>query len=165
MLLSIATGFGLPRQVAALTAGALFSFTVGFIIAWLAATTGCLLTYYIANYGLYGWVNKRYPDKTQAIHNFLSQQTFVKALVIRILPLGSNFITNIVAGATKTPLVPFTLGTAVGFIPQMILFTLIGSGVVLASNSSTLLAIALTVIALVLIIWLYRKSKTKNADL
>lgn len=166
LLLTIGTGLGLPRQIAAFTAGLLFNLVFGFALALIAATGGCMLTYYLSNFGLYQWLSKKYPHKTQKIQQFLADQTFVKALIIRILPLGSNFITNIVAGATRTPFIPFVSGTFVGFIPQMILFALLGSGVSLAAETQQQLTFVCLAVAMLLISWLFyqRRKSTSHTN-
>lgn len=163
-LLALATGLGLPRQIAAFTTGFLFDVLLGFFLALTAATAGCLLTYFLANKGLSHWFYRRYPEKCQTIHQFLSEQTFLKALIIRILPLGSNFLTNIVAGSTRIPLVPFVTGTCIGFIPQMLLFSALGSGIEMSTESKQQITIASTLCALLLIIKLFVHYRNKNAS-
>ena len=99
------------------------------------------------------------------IHDFLSESTFVKALIIRILPLGSNFVTNIIAGATRIPFTPYVAGSALGFIPQMVVFTLAGGGIKLASEQQSQLTVILVLIAclLGLFLWLTkRQQKSKG---
>lgn len=159
IMLSIATGLGLPRQVAALSASMLFGVKLGFIIATAATVTGCMLTVITTRYLLADWVFKKFPDKTTTVHDFLSENTFLKALIIRILPLGSNFITNIVAGATRIPFLPYISGSFIGFIPQMVIFSLAGGGARLVSEYEQGIAILLTCLAVMLIIGLWIKKR------
>lgn len=163
LLLSVTTAIGLPRQIAAFSAGYFFSFYIGVTLATLATTLGCLLTYLISQHGLYQLVEKKFPAKVKTIRAFLSEATFLKALVIRILPLGSNFLTNIVAGATKTPLIPYVSGSFIGFIPQMVLFSLIGSGVSISlaqQNQLTLWLGALAIGLILLLVFRHKKRAT-----
>ncbi|WP_286263462.1 TVP38/TMEM64 family protein [Thalassotalea atypica] len=157
--LSIGTGIGLPRQIAALTAGYCFDYWIGFSLALSATTLGCFFSYQIAQMALHQRVHRRYPVHTAKVHSFLSTSTFIKALIIRILPLGSNFLTNLIAGATNIPRSPFIIGSCVGFIPQMLLFSLIGSGIEVAQHDQRSLAILLTGVSLILIITLYFRHK------
>ena len=164
-VLAIGTGIGLPRQIAALSAGMLFGIKIGFAIATLATITGCILTFTVSRYLLADLVFKRFPDKSTLIHDFLSESTFVKALIIRILPLGSNFVTNVIAGATRIPFTPYVAGSALGFIPQMVVFTLAGGGIKLASEQQSQLTVFLVLIAclLGLFLWLTkRQQKSKG---
>jgi len=161
LLLSVSTAIGLPRQIAAFSAGYFFTFAIGVTLATLATTMGCLITYLASQHGLYQIAEKKFPAKVKSIQTFLSEATFVKALVIRILPLGSNFLTNIVAGATKTPLIPYVSGSFIGFIPQMVLFALIGSGVSISAAQQNQLTLWLGSFALGLILWLIIRHKKR----
>ena len=159
LILSLATAIGLPRQIAALSAGTLYGAKIGFLIATAATISGCMLTFIACRFCLGNWVYQRFPDKTKVIHDFLSSSTFTKALIIRILPLGSNFITNIVAGATKIPFTPYVAGSALGFVPQMVIFSLAGAGIKLAAATEQQLTLALAGLALGLIAILYFQHK------
>lgn len=139
--LTVSTAIGLPRQIAAISASFLFGFNQGIVIATLATTFGCALTFVTTRYWCANWVFTRFPENSKKIQKFLSQNTLIKALIIRLLPLGSNFITNIVAGATRIPFIPYITGSFIGFIPQMILFSFAGSGISLASNDKSLLTL------------------------
>lgn len=161
LILSLATAVGLPRQIAALSAGTLYGAKLGFLIATAATISGCMLTFIACRYCLGNWVYQRFPDKTKVIHGFLASSTFTKALTIRILPLGSNFMTNIVAGATNIPFAPYVAGSALGFVPQMVIFSLAGAGMQLAAGTQQQLTLVLTGLALGLMVMLYIQHKRK----
>ncbi|WP_448214013.1 TVP38/TMEM64 family protein [Colwellia sp. MEBiC06753] len=162
MTLSVATSIGLPRQLAAFSAGMLCGAVYGFFIALTATVFGCTLTAITARYLLANWLKRNFQQKAQVVHQFLASDTFIKALVIRILPLGSNFLTNIIAGATRIKLRPYVLGSAIGFIPQMVIFSLIGSGITIAKEQQQELTLSLLIIALILIAMLWLKPKIKK---
>jgi len=162
LCLSLATAIALPRQVAALSAGALFGITQGFIVATLATTTGCILTFLACRFFLANRVKQRFPQKTAIVHQFLSKNTFVKALIIRILPLGSNFLTNVIAGATKVPFKAYVLGSFIGFIPQMILFSMAGGGIKLATEQEQDVVLTLSLVAILLVIALMVNNHLKK---
>jgi uncharacterized membrane protein YdjX (TVP38/TMEM64 family) len=44
------------------------------------------------------------------------------------MPVGSNILTNLLAGVSSVPALPFLLGSALGFVPQTAIFALLGSG-------------------------------------
>ena len=160
-ILSIGTAIGLPRQIAALSAGYFFSLTIGFTLALTATTLGCVLTYHLSQFGLYQFVHRKFPTKSAAVENFLSESTFSKALLIRLLPLGSNFITNIVAGATQAPRLSFFTGSCLGFIPQMLLFSAIGSGIAISAADQKKLSLTLAFAAIVIGVYLYLSHKKR----
>ncbi len=157
-LLLLATSIGLPRQIAAFSSGYLFGVVPGAILATLAATAGCLLTLTISQYFLYKIITNKYPENVNKTNIFFAQQTFTKALIIRLLPAGSNFITNVIAGVVKVPRKTYLLGTGIGFIPQMFIFSLAGSGVRIENSHHIILSAGLCLIAIFLGGWLYRNS-------
>lgn len=163
VFLSLATSIGLPRQIAALVAGINLGALVGVIIATLATTLGCLITFSISRYLLSGKITQKYPEQLAKLSTFLGEQTFLKAIVIRILPLGSNFITNIIAGVSKVSMRAYVSGSFVGFIPQMIIFSLAGSGIRLGAHNELIASGLLFVIALLISIYLVKKHKKRQA--
>ena len=162
VFLSLATSIGLPRQIAALVAGINLGAFIGVIIATLATTLGCLITFSISRYFLSDKIARKYPNKLEKLSEFLSEKTFLKALIIRILPLGSNFLTNIIAGVSKVSMPAYVSGSFVGFIPQMIIFSLAGSGIRLGEKNELIASVTLFVIALLLSGYLVRKHKEKS---
>lgn len=162
MFLAVATSLGLPRQIAALVAGINLGALIGVIIATLAATLGCLITFSVARYLLSNSISRKYPNQLAKLSDFLGERTFLKAIVIRILPLGSNFITNIIAGVSKVSMPAYVSGSFVGFIPQMTIFSLAGSGIRLGAQNELIASAVLFVIALMLTGYLIKKHKAKN---
>lgn len=157
---ALLSSIGLPRQISAFTCGYSLGLTEGVIIATLAVTLGCYLTVLFSSRFLQKLVLNKYPKQQSVIVNFLSEQLIYKATIIRILPLGSNFLTNIIAGACKLNHQQFVLGSFIGFIPQMIIFTLAGTGIRLANNTHIIASITLFVIAAALSLWLYKRHKS-----
>ncbi len=162
VFLSFMTSIGLPRQIAALVAGINLGALAGAIIATLAATLGCLITFSVARYLLSDKIATKYPSKLKKLSNFLGERTFLKAIVIRILPLGSNFLTNIIAGVSKVSMPAYVSGSFVGFIPQMVIFSLAGSGIRLGAQNELIASAILFIIALVITAYLVRKHKTRD---
>ena len=161
IFLALATSIGLPRQIAALVAGINLGAFIGMIIATLAATLGCLITFSVARHLLSDKITDKYPNKLEKLSAFLGEQTFLKAIIIRILPLGSNFLTNIIAGVSKVSMPAYVSGSFVGFIPQMMIFSLAGSGIRLGAQNEIIASVTLFVIALLLTAYLVRKYKAK----
>jgi len=160
IFLSLATSIGLPRQIAALVAGINLGAIIGVMVATLAATLGCLITFSVARYLLSTKISRKYPNQLLKLSEFLGERTFLKAIVIRILPLGSNFLTNIIAGVSKVSMPAYVGGSFVGFIPQMIIFSLAGSGIRLGAQNELMASAILFVIALLLTIYLVKKHRS-----
>lgn len=160
--LSLGTSVGLPRQIAALVAGINLGAFSGVIIATLAATLGCFITFSVARYLLSERITRKYPHQLAKLSSFLGEQTFLKAIVIRILPLGSNFLTNIIAGVSKVSMSAYVSGSFIGFIPQMLIFSLAGSGIRLGAQNELIASAVLFIIALLISAYLLKKHRAQS---
>ena len=158
LLLTPALAIGLPRQIAALSAGFLFGAGFGVLLATISAIVGCLITLLLARKLLSNLVEQQYPEPLAKVSYFFSHHTFIKALIIRLVPAGSNFLTNVLAGTARTPISPFIFGSAVGFIPQMTIFSLMGAGLQVNGQQQLMLSVVLLFMALLLSGYLYRKN-------
>ena len=168
LFVSLATALlsvGMPRQVVAFLAGYAFGFSEGLLYSTLAATLSCGLCFSISRLWARRWVNRRYPSKILKINRFLTGQTCLKTIVIRLLPIGNNLLTNVVAGVTTVRPMPFIVGSAIGYLPQMIIFSLMGKGVVVQSGWKMALSVILMGISSFLGVYLYRRYKAgKNLE-
>lgn len=155
LCLALLTSIGLPRQIAAFSCGYSMGYIMGALFATLATTLGCYLTYLFAKKYLSHWAQKKFPQRCLQINHFFSQQLIYKAFIIRILPLGSNFLTNVIAGSCHINAKPYVFGSCLGFIPQMVIFSMAGAGIKVADNSKILLSVLLFVLALIISSLLY----------
>jgi uncharacterized membrane protein YdjX (TVP38/TMEM64 family) len=64
-------------------------------------------------------------------------------VLIRLLPVGSNLLTNLAAGISSIRSKHFFSGTLLGYLPQTLVFALVGSGVHIAPALKLALAIGL----------------------
>ena len=165
IFLAIATSIGLPRQLAAFVAGINLGAFYGVVIATLATTLGCFITYSIAYFFLNAKITAKYPIKSKVLSDFLNEQTFLKAIALRLLPLGSNFLANIIAGASQVSTKAFIGGSFIGFIPQMIIFSLAGSGMSIGDSNELIASTLLFIIAVVIGIFLVKTHRLKSLQL
>lgn len=128
-LSALATAIGVPRQGVAFLGGFVFGVVEGTLLGVLATVLGAGISYLYAQWFAYDLIAQRFPHRMEKLRAFLSVQTFQMALVLRLLPVGSNVLTNLAAGACRVPVLPFLMGSALGFVPQTLIFALIGSGV------------------------------------
>ncbi len=159
------TACGFPRQIAAFLGGYAFGFVTGTLLATVATSLGCVLSFYSAKVIVRPLIRKKYPEKIKSIQRFLNYQTFSKTIIIRLLPAGSNLITNLVAGVARIKVRPFVFGSFIGYFPQMIIFALAGSGIEIMSIWKLTLSIVLFIISSLLSAYLYRdykKHRNKN---
>jgi uncharacterized membrane protein YdjX (TVP38/TMEM64 family) len=156
---TVTTAVGFPRQVVAFLAGYAFGFLTGTALATLATLFGCLLAFYYARWFGRGLVAHRFPGRIRKVDDFLRGHPFSMAVVIRLLPVGSNVATNLLAGVTSVRGLPFFAGSGVGYLPQTLVFALAGSGVHFNPALRLTLAGALFVVSSLIGVWLYRRHR------
>jgi uncharacterized membrane protein YdjX (TVP38/TMEM64 family) len=71
-------------------------------------------------------------------------------------------LTNIIAGVSKVSMPAYVSGSFVGFIPQMIIFSLAGSGIRLGEKNELIASVGLFIVALILSAYLFKKHKSKH---
>lgn len=79
------------------------------------------------------------------------------ALILRLSPLSYGLAANIGAGVSGVRALPFFAGSAIGYLPQTIVFTLLGGGMQLDPVTNTILSALLFVVSTVLGLWLWRR--------
>jgi uncharacterized membrane protein YdjX (TVP38/TMEM64 family) len=123
------TAVGLPRQLVGFLGGYAFGLAAGTGLTLVAVTLGCIAAFQYARFLGRDFVAHRFPSKIKRIDRFLSGNPFIMTLLIRFLPLGSNLATNLAAGVSSVRATPFFAGSLIGYLPQTLVFALVGSGV------------------------------------
>jgi len=154
---ALLTAVGLPRQLVAFLGGYGFGFVWGTALATSAAAIGCVIAFFYARLFGRDLVQHRFPDRIKHIDDFLHDNPFTMTLLIRFLPFGSNLLTNLAAGVSSVHAAPFIAGSAIGYLPQMIVFALVGSGITLDPAFRISVSVVLFIASGALGAYLYRK--------
>lgn len=160
---ALAVALAVPRQIVSFIGGYAFGFIGGVLLAVLATACGCMLTFFYARLIKRGMALNRLSPGLQRIDEFLKIHPFSMTLLIRLLPVGNNFATNIAAGVSSVSVWPFLAGSVLGFIPQTAVFALVGSGVNVDQAYRIGLGVLLFVISGVMGVWLYHKYARRGA--
>lgn len=153
------TGIGLPRQIIAFLGGYAFSVILGTLLGASAALLGGMLTFIYARLFGKGLLRARLGERAKRFDTFIGQHPFSMTLLIRLLPVGNNLLTNLAAGISSIRPVAFFSGTFLGYLPQTLVFALIGSGVHVAPATKLAGAIVLFLMSGVLGLYLYRRHR------
>ncbi|GAB6052730.1 VTT domain-containing protein [Magnetospira thiophila] len=154
---ALAAAVGLPRQMVAFLGGYAFGLVGGTLLALLAVVLGCAFAFAYARLVGRSFIARRFGLRIARVDSFLADNPFSMTLLIRLLPAGSNLVTNLVAGVTSVGALPFIAGSALGYIPQTLVFALAGSGVDVDPELRISLSIALFVVSGLLGLYLYRR--------
>jgi uncharacterized membrane protein YdjX (TVP38/TMEM64 family) len=162
---ALAMAVGLPRQAACFLGGYAFGLGEGVLLAEIASGLGCLLSFSYARLLGRDLVRHRFGERLARLDAFLQGHPLSMAMLIRLLPVGNNLITNLLAGVSSVPLLPFLAGSLVGYLPQTVIFVLLGSGIHVQPVWRTAASVALFVASAMLGVVLYRRMRSgKNFD-
>ncbi|PIW25958.1 MAG: SNARE associated Golgi protein [Rhodospirillales bacterium CG15_BIG_FIL_POST_REV_8_21_14_020_66_15] len=153
------TAVGMPRQLIAFLGGYAFGIVEGTALTIMATVAGCVVSFYYARFLGRDLVAGRFPGKVKRIDDFLAENPFTMTLLIRFLPVGSNVLTNLAAGVTSVPGLPYLAGSAIGYLPQTLIFALIGTGIKVNPAANIALAAGLFVLSGILGVYLYRRHR------
>jgi uncharacterized membrane protein YdjX (TVP38/TMEM64 family) len=150
---------GLPRQVACFGAGYAFGLGEGVLLAECASGLGCLLSFSYSRLLGRDLVRHRFADRLTRLDAFLKGHPLSMAMLIRLMPVGNNLITNLLAGVSSVPLLPFVAGSMIGYLPQTTVFVLLGSGIHVQPLWRTAISVALFLLSGLLGVLLYRRMR------
>lgn len=154
---TIAMAVGVPRQAVCFGAGYAFGFAGGLALGMAATLAACVLSFGYARLLGRDLVLHRFEKKVRTVDAFLGRDPFLMTVLIRFLPVGSNLLTNLVAGVSAVRPLPFIAGSALGYLPQSAVFTLLGSGIHVDPTLRLSLSVALFLASALLGGYLYRK--------
>ena len=161
------SAIGLPRQILSFLAGYAFGFIVGTELALFATLTGAAVAFQYARLMGRAFLVKHFPKYVQKLDDFMTDRTMTVTLILRLSPVTNNLATNLAGGISGVRALPFFAGSALGYLPQTLVFTLLGSGFTLDPRLRTILSIALFAVSTLLGTWLwynYRRGSSKQGD-
>ncbi|MBC7907628.1 MAG: VTT domain-containing protein [Rhodospirillaceae bacterium] len=154
---AVVIAVGLPRQVVCFLGGYAFGFGLGTGLSLIATLMGSATAFFYARFMGRDLLVRRFPGKIKRLDDFLAGNPIVMALVLRLSPLSYGLAANIGAGVSGVRAAPFFLGSALGYLPQTLVFALLGGGIQLDPVMSTALSVLLFVVSSVLGLWLWRR--------
>jgi uncharacterized membrane protein YdjX (TVP38/TMEM64 family) len=114
--------------------GAVFGLPLGPLLVSLGSTLGAVLAFFVARYILRDWVEERYGEKLNPIHEGLCENDTHYILVLRLVPLFPFFLVNIAMGVSPISWKVFMVGTLLGKLPATWIYA--NAGTHLASLQS-----------------------------
>ncbi|MGE5548840.1 MAG: TVP38/TMEM64 family protein [Solirubrobacterales bacterium] len=161
-LATVLIAIGIPRQALSFLGGYAFGFGVGTALTLAATLIGSIGAFQYARFMGREFMLRRFPHRIKKIDDFLAGNTAVMALILRLSPLSNNLAANLAAGVSGVRLVPFFAGSAIGYLPQTLVFALLGSGFEVDAVLRTALSVALFIVSTVLGLWLWRKYRSEK---
>lgn len=162
-----ATAAGVPRQGVAFLGGYAFGAAAGCGLALLAQLLGCALSFAWARLVGRAWAERRlagrFGRRLRPLRDVLAESPFGATLALRLLPLGNNLALNLLAGMAGIALLPFLAASAIGYLPQTLVFALLGKGVRVDGAWQLGLSAALLLGSIGIGVWLLRRHRAGRA--
>jgi uncharacterized membrane protein YdjX (TVP38/TMEM64 family) len=105
----------------------------------------------------------RFGHRLRPLRDALAHSPFQATLALRLLPVGNNLALNLLAGMAGLSLWPFLAGSALGYLPQTVVFALLGKGIRVEGAWQLALAAALLLVSFGLGLWLLRRHRAARA--
>lgn len=160
---AVACAVGLPRQAVAFAGGYAFGFGHGVAVAWAAMLVGLAASFWWARLVGRGWAERRLPAPLRKVDRFVAENPFSATLTLRLLPVGNNLALNLLAGLSGVAFGPFVAGSALGYLPQTIVFALLGAGVRVERETQIALGVVLFLASAGLGLWLLARHRRAQA--
>jgi phosphatidylserine/phosphatidylglycerophosphate/cardiolipin synthase-like enzyme/uncharacterized membrane protein YdjX (TVP38/TMEM64 family) len=124
---------------------AMFGVFPGALYAGLGAMASALVTY-----GLGAWLGRRrlrgyFGPGVNRIQKSLEGRGIITVTTIRLIPAAPYTLVNLAAGALRVPLLEYTIGTALGLAPGLVVMSLLGGTIVGIIAHPTFAGIALLI--------------------
>ena len=158
---ALACAAAVPRQAVALAGGYAFGFWPGVALTLVAEVAGCAIDFFwvrwLGRRAALAFLRRREGGRLDRMDRFLTGRAFTATLTLRLLPVGSNVLLNLVAGVSGVAAAPFLVASAVGYVPQTVVFALAGAGAGLSNGFQFGLAAALLLVSVGLGVLLLRR--------
>ncbi len=152
---------GVPRLAFCFVGGLGFGFVQGLLWSQLGTLLGAYLTYLFARYLARSWVLQRL-QRHPRLQKWFANPTVLSVFLVRQVPVGGVFL-NLALGISTVRSGKFLMGSLLGFLPEAVLVTLVGSG--LGKDSPQMMLLQIGIIALCLLtagwwLWNYPPFRT-----
>jgi uncharacterized membrane protein YdjX (TVP38/TMEM64 family) len=155
---SLAISVGLPRQLFAFVFGFAYGVYAGFALAVVSAILGCVTTYYAVRLAFARRFKNRFPDVQAKLESWVKDDAFIKIVILRFQPLGTNLLTNVCAGLIPLRATTFFLGSSIGFVPQSLVFSMLGAGLRVGSATQIWISLTLLGVSILLALVVFKRA-------
>lgn len=160
----LAAAIGVPRQAVAFAAGFGFEVWRGLASAMAAQMPGCAIAFLWARALAGPGLRRRIATgHGRRLANRLLAAPFRATLMLRLLPVGNNLALNLAAAAAGLAAAPFLDASLLGYLPQTVIFVLLGGGVAIGERARLALGLGLFAAAAGLGLALWRAAPNAEA--
>ncbi len=115
-----------PVNVLIVATAAAFGLWPGLAYAAVGAMVSAVLTYLVGRKVGPGLLRKIIGPRINRISRGIARNGIMAVTMVRLMPVAPFTLVNLVAGAVRIPLLDYTVGTALGLAPGLLLMTALG---------------------------------------
>jgi uncharacterized membrane protein YdjX (TVP38/TMEM64 family) len=138
---------GVPQFVLIAAAVAAFGPGLGAVYSWVGTVVSALVGFGLGRlWGAY-WVDRIAMPSLIRFLGLIARNGLLASLAVRLAPFAPFVAVNLAAGASPIGLSDFTIGTALGIVPKILLTAFAGAAIVHSLAGGGLIQIALLILA------------------
>ena len=126
-LLTAAFAVPLVSEPLTLAGGLMFGALPGAIYTNIGATAGASMAFLFSRYLLGGWIQQRFQFRLVSLNREIERNGYRYLLSLRLTPLVSFTLVDLLAGITRIPLKTFIWTTSAGILPASLIYSYAGS--------------------------------------
>ncbi|MEC0203746.1 TVP38/TMEM64 family protein [Paenibacillus lautus] len=149
----------IPYPVVGGVIGAALGPVVGGIVTWVGSTAASILMFMFIRYGYQEWGDRvlyRY-NRLGKVTTMFERNAFLTILFTRLIPFIPSIVINVYAALSKVTFVSYSIASAVGKIPAMLLFSMVGDHL-MTDPSHIIITIGVYGVFLAITLMVYRLS-------
>jgi uncharacterized membrane protein YdjX (TVP38/TMEM64 family) len=161
------TAAGAPRQSIAFLGGYAFGTVLGSAVALVAQMLGCVVAFFWARLVGRRWAERRlagrFGHRLRPLRDVLAGSPFQATLALRLLPVGNNLALNLLAGMAGLKAAPFLAASLIGYLPQTVVFALLGKGIRVEGAWQLALGAVLLLVSFGMGLWMWQRHRAAKA--
>ncbi|MGG4103793.1 TVP38/TMEM64 family protein [Paenibacillus lautus] len=149
----------IPYPVVGGVIGAALGPVIGGIVTWVGSTAASILMFMFIRYGYQEWGDRvlyRY-NRLGKVTTMFERNAFLTILFTRLIPFIPSIVINVYAALSKVTFASYSIASALGKIPAMLLFSMVGDHL-MTDPSHIIITIGVYGVFLVITLLVYRLS-------
>ena len=153
-----------PASILSIAGGLTFGVLMGTIYTIIGATSGAILSFYVARLLGKNMMNKDWKGNGKKIQYQMEKNGFLYILLFRFLPIINFDLISYLAGISKVRISAFFFGTLIGIIPGTFAYNFLGSSFI-SGNPKIIMAAVFVFLLLTIVPILVRNRMNKISDM
>ena len=132
-----------PDSVMLVIGGATFGPWIGILGGYIGENVSALIAFSISRFLGNKWASHSHIDFVRKLDKVVQRRGFITLMILRLIPIAPFDPINYGAGLTSMSYRTYILGTALGVIPSLTVYVLLGSAI--ANPKLLIVALVLTI--------------------